>query len=162
MNEPIIRKIKVARPYAVHPDDGRIYSFYEVSVRWPNGKREMFDSEEAANAAVENRSFSDKNFDDETPMGVKEAMALSMPLIPEAGEVTTLDESESTFDIAMISFDSKIQAIKAVRVFTGLGLKESKELVDSVPSVIKKGMLKEDAEFAKSSLEGSGVVIELR
>ncbi len=52
--------------------------------------------------------------------------------------------------------------IKAIRALTGLGLKEAKAKVDEVPSVIKEGVSKEEAEEAKKQLEEAGATVELK
>ena len=56
----------------------------------------------------------------------------------------------------------KIQVIKAVREITSLGLKEAKDAVDNVPSNIKEGVSKAEAEEIKKKLEEQGAVVELR
>jgi large subunit ribosomal protein L7/L12 len=71
-------------------------------------------------------------------------------------------EEKTTFDVVLKEFgDKKIQVIKEVRALTGLGLKEAKELVESVPKPIKEGLSKEDAEAAQKKLEAVGAVVEL-
>lgn|SRR5690554_3833313 len=57
---------------------------------------------------------------------------------------------------------SKLAVVKAVKELTGLGLKESKEIVDSVPANIKEGVSKEEAEGLKNALEEAGAVVELK
>lgn len=56
----------------------------------------------------------------------------------------------------------KIKVIKAVRELTNLGLKESKDLVESAPSSVKKGITKEEAAAAKAKLEEAGAVVEVK
>jgi large subunit ribosomal protein L7/L12 len=56
----------------------------------------------------------------------------------------------------------KIQVIKVVREITSLGLKEAKDAVDSVPSTIKEGVSKAEAEEIKKKLEEQGAVVELK
>jgi len=58
--------------------------------------------------------------------------------------------------------DNKIAVIKEVRDITGLGLKETKNLVDNAPSLLKRGVSKEEAEYIKSILEAAGADVELR
>jgi large subunit ribosomal protein L7/L12 len=55
----------------------------------------------------------------------------------------------------------KIQVIKAVRELTGLGLRESKELVEGAPSNVKEEVNKEEAEAAKARLEKAGATVEM-
>ena len=52
--------------------------------------------------------------------------------------------------------------IKAVKEITGLGLKESKELVEGAPKAIKEGVSKADAEELKAKLEAAGATVELK
>ena len=71
-------------------------------------------------------------------------------------------EEKTSFDLILKEFgEKKIQVIKEVRALTGLGLKEAKDLVDSVPKPIKEGMSKEDAEAARAKLEAVGAVVEI-
>jgi len=49
-----------------------------------------------------------------------------------------------------------------VKELTSLGLKESKELVDSAPSAIKEGVTKDEAEALKTQLEGAGAEVEIK
>jgi large subunit ribosomal protein L7/L12 len=56
----------------------------------------------------------------------------------------------------------KIQVIKVVREVTSLGLKEAKDAVDNVPSNIKEGVSKAEAEEIKKKLEEQGAVVELK
>lgn len=57
---------------------------------------------------------------------------------------------------------SKLAVVKAVKELTGLGLKESKDIVDSAPANIKEGVSKEEAEGLKKSLEEAGATVELK
>ena len=62
-------------------------------------------------------------------------------------------EEQTEFDVVLTSFgEKKIGVIKEVRGITGLGLKEAKEVVEGVPSKVKEGVSKEDAEEAKKKL----------
>ena len=58
--------------------------------------------------------------------------------------------------------NQKIQVIKVVREVTGLGLKESKDLVEAAPKSVKDGVCKEEAEKIKAKFEGSGATIEIK
>jgi large subunit ribosomal protein L7/L12 len=55
--------------------------------------------------------------------------------------------------------DQRVKVIKVVRELTDLGLKEAKELVDSVPAPIKEAVEKEEAEAVKAKLEEQGAVV---
>ena len=72
-------------------------------------------------------------------------------------------EEKTTFNVVLTGFgDKKIQVIKEVRALTGLGLKEAKDLVESVPKPVKEGLSKDDAEAAKKQLEAAGATVELK
>ena len=72
-------------------------------------------------------------------------------------------EEKTEFDVVMDSFgDNKINVIKVVRAATGLGLKEAKDLVEGVPSKVKEGVSKEDAEKLKKEIEEQGGTVELK
>ena len=55
-----------------------------------------------------------------------------------------------------------VEEIKKLSALTGLGLKESKELVESAPKAIKEGASKADAEEIKTKLEAAGASVELK
>jgi len=72
-------------------------------------------------------------------------------------------EEKTEFDVVMTSFGAKkLDVIKVVREITGLGLKEAKEMVEGVPSKIKEGASKEDAEALKAKLTEAGATVELK
>lgn len=72
-------------------------------------------------------------------------------------------EEKTEFDVILESFgDKKIQVIKVLREVTGLGLKEAKDLVDGVPSRIKEGAEKAEAESIKKQLEEAGATVKLQ
>jgi large subunit ribosomal protein L7/L12 len=77
------------------------------------------------------------------------------PMPGAPGAETAPEEKEKTeFDVVLESFgEKKIAVIKVVRAATGLGLKEAKDKVEAVPSKIKEGISKEDAEKLKKELE---------
>ena len=63
----------------------------------------------------------------------------------------------------MTSFGAnKVSVIKAVRAITGLGLKEAKDLVEGVPSLIKEGASKDEAADIKKQLEEAGASVEVK
>jgi len=79
------------------------------------------------------------------------------------GEEAAAEEEQTEFDVVMTSFgDKKIGVIKVVRAATGLGLKEAKDLVEGVPSKVKEGVSKEDAEKLKGELEEAGASVEIK
>ena len=70
---------------------------------------------------------------------------------------------KTEFDVVMTSFGSnKIAVIKELRAITGLGLKEAKELTESVPSKVKEAVAKEEAEDVKKKLEAAGATVEIK
>ena len=89
------------------------------------------------------------------------AVAVAAPAAGDAGGEAAAEKTE--FDVVLTSAgDKKVNAIKAVRAITGLGLKEAKELVESAPATIKEGVSKDDAEEAKKQLEVAGAASELK
>jgi large subunit ribosomal protein L7/L12 len=86
-------------------------------------------------------------------------------VVMQAGPGVDADEEveQTEFDVVLTGFgDKKIAVIKVVRAATGLGLKESKELVESVPSKVKEGVSKDDAEKLKAELEDAGASVEIK
>ncbi len=82
-------------------------------------------------------------------------------VVAGAGEET--EEKKSEFDVEVTaSGDSKINVIKAVREITGLGLKDSKDLVDAAPKVIKEKVVAKEAEEIKKKLETAGATVTLK
>jgi large subunit ribosomal protein L7/L12 len=70
---------------------------------------------------------------------------------------------QTEFDVILTGFgDKKIGVIKEVRGLTGLGLKEAKDLVEGVPSKVKQGVSKQEAEEAKKKLEEAGASVEIK
>ena len=79
------------------------------------------------------------------------------------GDAGAAAAEQTEFDVVMTNFgDKKIGVIKEVRGITGLGLKEAKELVEGVPSKVKEGVSKEEAEEAKKKLEDAGATAEIK
>ncbi|HEY2004690.1 MAG TPA: 50S ribosomal protein L7/L12 [Candidatus Saccharimonadia bacterium] len=96
--------------------------------------------------------------------GVSAAAPMAVAAAPAAGgEEGAAAEEKSTFTVVLASAgDQKINVIKAVREITGLGLAESKGLVDGAPKPVKENVAKADAEEAKSKLEAAGATVELQ
>ena len=80
---------------------------------------------------------------------------------PGAAAAPSEEKSEFTVFLAA-SGDKKINVIKEVRSFTGLGLKEAKDLVEGAPKEIKTGVAKKEAEEIKKKLEAAGAKVELK
>ena len=87
-----------------------------------------------------------------------------MMAMPGAGGGGAEAPAEKTeFDVVLDGFgDQKIGVIKVVRAATGLGLKEAKDLVEGVPSKIKEGLSKADAEKLKKELEEAGATVSIK
>ena len=82
---------------------------------------------------------------------------------PAAGAAGAATEEKSEFTVFLTSSgDKKINVIKEVRAFTGLGLKEAKDLVEAAPKEVKKGVSKKEAEEVKKKLEAAGAKVELK
>ncbi len=72
-------------------------------------------------------------------------------------------EEQTEFSVVLTSFgDKKIPVLKTVRALTGLGLKEAKELVESLPKPVKEGVPKEEADKVKAELEEAGGQAEIK
>jgi len=72
-------------------------------------------------------------------------------------------EEKTEFDVILASFgEAKMNVIKAIKDITGLGLKESKELVEAAPKAVKEGVSKADAEELKTKLEAAGATVEIK
>jgi large subunit ribosomal protein L7/L12 len=72
-------------------------------------------------------------------------------------------EEKNDFVVNLVSLgDNKIGVIKEVRAFTGLGLKEAKDLVEGAPKQLKAGVSKKDADDVKKKLEAVGAKVELK
>lgn len=81
---------------------------------------------------------------------------------PAAGDAAAADE-KSEYDVILVSpGDSKMGVIKLVKEITGLGLKESKEIVDNAPKAVKEAVSKADAEEIQKKLEDAGAKVELK
>ncbi|MBI2011036.1 MAG: 50S ribosomal protein L7/L12 [Candidatus Colwellbacteria bacterium] len=96
-------------------------------------------------------------------MEEKFGVSAAMPVAAAAGGQAVEVEEKTSFTVMLTSAgDQKINVIKAVREITGLGLKESKDLVEGAPQKVKEGLKKEEADEAKSKLEEAGATVELQ
>ena len=72
-------------------------------------------------------------------------------------------EEQTEFAVTMTSFGAnKVGVIKVIRELTGLGLKEAKDLVEGVPSLVKDSVPKADADAIKKKLEEAGAAAEIK
>jgi large subunit ribosomal protein L7/L12 len=100
----------------------------------------------------------------EETFGVSAAAPMAVAAAPTAAAAEAVEEEEKTqFDVVLTAFgDQKIQVIKVVRALTGLGLKEAKDAVEGVPTALKEGVTKDEAEDAKKQLEEAGATVEIK
>ncbi|HHU77055.1 MAG TPA: 50S ribosomal protein L7/L12 [Firmicutes bacterium] len=103
-----------------------------------------------------------KSFEEEFGVSAAAPMAMAAaPAGPAAEETAQAEQTE--FDVILnAAGEKKIQVVKAVREITGLGLKESKGLVDEAPKPIKEKVSKEEAEAVKAKLEEAGASVEIK
>ena len=91
------------------------------------------------------------------------AAAPAMMAAPVAAEGAAEEDEQTEFDVMLLTEGpKKIAVIKEVRSITGLGLKDAKEFVESVPKAVLEGVKKEDAEKAKATLEEAGAQVEIK
>ena len=92
-----------------------------------------------------------------------EPAAAAVAVAGGAGAAGAAAPAKSTFDIILKSGgQAKLQVVKVVKELTGLGLKESKDLVDGAPKPIKEGVSKEEAESLKAKLVEAGAEVEVK
>lgn len=96
----------------------------------------------------------------EKVFGVDTSISVATAAAPVAAAAAPVEaaEEKTAFDIILDSVpaDKKIAILKIVRNVTGLGLKESKDIVDNVPKVLKEGASKEEGESIKKEVEAAG------
>ena len=98
----------------------------------------------------------------EDKFGVSAAAAVAAVAAAPAAAAEPVEE-KTEFDVVMTSFgENKVNVIKVVRALTGLGLKEAKDLVEGVPSTVKEGIAKADAEKMKKDLEDAGDKVDVK
>ena len=104
----------------------------------------------------------EKVFGVDTSISVSTAN-MSLASTPVAAVVEAVEE-KTQFDVILDSVpaDKKIAILKIVRNVTGLGLKESKDIVDNVPKVLKESISKEESETIKKEIEAAGGKILLK
>ena len=98
----------------------------------------------------------------EEEFGVSAAAPVAVAAAPAAGGAAAAEE-KTEFDVIRKSAGaSKMGVIKLVKEITGLGLKESKELVDNAPKAIKEGVSKADADDISKKLTDAGAEVEVK
>lgn len=89
------------------------------------------------------------------------AGAVMMAAAPAAA--AEAQEEKTSFDIELADAGAnKINVIKVVKEVTGLGLKESKDIVDGAPKMVKEGVAKAEAEEIKKKFEEAGAKVNLK
>jgi large subunit ribosomal protein L7/L12 len=99
----------------------------------------------------------------EDKFGVTAAAPVAMAAVGGAAAAAPVVEEQTEFTVTMTSFGAnKVGVIKVIRELTGLGLKEAKDLVEAVPSMIKDSIPKADADAIKKKLEEAGAAAEIK
>jgi large subunit ribosomal protein L7/L12 len=105
--------------------------------------------------------------DMEKKFGVSAAAPVAFAAAPGAGAGAAAAapvEEQTEFAVTLKEYpaDKKVTVIKVIRELTGLGLKEAKDLVEGVPSLVKEGVAKADVETMKKKLEEAGAKVEVK
>lgn len=101
----------------------------------------------------------------EDRFGVSAAAPMAMMAGPAGGDAdgAPKEEEQTEFNVVLAEIGSqKINVIKEVRAITGLGLKDSKDLVEGAPKNVKEGVTKKEAEELKAKLEAAGATVEIK
>jgi len=99
----------------------------------------------------------------EEKWGVSAAAPVAVAAAPGAAAAAPAAEEKTEFNVTMTSFGAnKVGVIKVIREITGLGLKEAKDLVEGVPSSVKEGVPKAEADTIKKKLEEAGAAAEIK
>ena len=99
--------------------------------------------------------------------GITAAAPVAVAAAPVAGAAApaaeAAEEEKTEWTVVLKDIGSnKINVIKAVREVTTLGLKESKDLVESAPASVKEGISKPDAEAVVKKLQDAGATAEMQ
>ncbi len=93
--------------------------------------------------------------------GIDPSAVAAAPAAGAAGAAAAQEQTE--FDVILASAGAaKLGVIKVVKEVTGLGLKESKDLVDGAPKPVKEKVSKAEAEELKAKLEAAGATVEIK
>ena len=99
----------------------------------------------------------------EEKFGVSAAAPVAVAAAAPAAAEAAAPAEQTEFDVILTSAGSaKLGVIKVVKELTGLGLKESKELVDNAPKPVKEKVSKAEAEDIKNKLEAAGASVEVK
>ena len=90
-------------------------------------------------------------------------VAMAAAAAPGGAEAAPVAEEQTEFDVVLTQVGpNKIPVIKEVRAITSLGLKEAKDAVENVPTTLKEGISKAEAEEIKKKLEEQGATVEIK
>ena len=90
------------------------------------------------------------------------APAMAMAAAPAAA-AAPVEEEKTEFDVILAAVgENKMAVIKVIKDITGLGLKESKDLVDGAPKAVKEAASKTEADEIKAKLEEAGAKVEIK
>jgi large subunit ribosomal protein L7/L12 len=93
----------------------------------------------------------------------KFGISAAAPVMMAGGAGAAAAEEKTSFNVFLKSAgEQKINVIKVIREATGLGLKESKDIADGAPKMVKEGLKKEEAEELKKKLEEAGGTVEVQ
>jgi large subunit ribosomal protein L7/L12 len=124
-------------------------------------KQEILDA--IGNMTVLELSQLIKDMEEKFGVSAAAAVAVAAPAAAGAGAGAAAAEEKTEFTVILVAAgENKVNAIKAVREVTGLGLKEAKDLVDGAPKPVKEGISKADAEALKKKLEEAGAKVEVK
>lgn len=101
----------------------------------------------------------------EEKFGVSAAAAVAVAAAPAAGggAAAPAAEEQTEFDVVLTGFgENKVAVIKVVRTITGLGLKEAKDAVEGVPTTLKEGVSKAEAEDIKKQILEAGATVDIK
>ena len=99
----------------------------------------------------------------EEKFGVSAAAPVAVAAAPAAGAADAAADADAEVSVILASAGAnKVQVLKVVKDITGLGLKETKELVDGAPKAIKENIKKDEAEELKKKLEEVGATVEIK
>eukprot|EP01040_Poterioochromonas_malhamensis_P010564 gene10564-11501_t len=104
----------------------------------------------------------EKIFDVSASTQVSVSTPINLETAPST--VSQASEEKTSFDVVLIDVpaDKKIAILKVVRTVTGLGLKESKDIVDNIPKTVKEGATKDESQTIKKDLEAAGAKVEIK
>jgi len=99
----------------------------------------------------------------EAEFGVSAAAPVVATAAAPTEAAATAAEEQTEFNVILTNMGAtKINVIKAVRELTSLGLKESKDLVESAPKAVREGVSKDEATTIKQKLEAAGATVEIK